>query len=83
LLGVSGFLRRISHDRVAGTRPGAMHSETMIRLRERHKAPIVFVMGLTQEELRERMNHASPAAILLKPYTQEDLRHVLRLASGV
>lgn len=56
--------------------------DAALRLRERHKAPIIFVTGLVQEELRERMSQASPAAILFKPYTQGDLRHALRLARG-
>lgn len=53
-----------------------------VRLRERHQAPIVFVTGLADNETLGRINQVSPAAVLRKPFTREDLRGALVWARG-
>jgi CheY-like chemotaxis protein len=56
--------------------------EAAIRLRAHHKAPIIFVTGLANGEMRQRMNQVSASAFLLKPFTDDDLRSALVWACG-
>lgn len=54
--------------------------EAAIRLRERTRAPIIFVTGGVDVDTRERMRKVAPAAIVNKPLTQQDLAGALALA---
>lgn len=56
--------------------------EAAIRLRERHMAPIIFVTGLADDKILERISQVSPAAVLHKPFTRENLRGALVWARG-
>lgn len=51
--------------------------EAAIRLRTRHDAPIIFITGLADTKIRDRINRVSPSALLQKPFTQADLRSAL------
>jgi DNA-binding NarL/FixJ family response regulator len=54
---------------------------TARRLRERCSAPIVFVTGIGSADTLERARQVSPAGLLQKPFTQDDIRRILSAVS--
>lgn len=56
--------------------------DAAMRLRTRHAAPIIFMTGLASEETLERLSRISMAAMLMKPFTDEQLRNALVWARG-
>jgi CheY-like chemotaxis protein len=56
--------------------------EAAARLRTWSTAPIVFVSGLLDDGMRERIRLTPSSAILRKPYSREELRSALVWACG-
>ncbi len=56
--------------------------ETASRLRAWHRGPIIFVTGLADDAMRERVDLLPAAAILHKPYSRDQLRGALVWACG-
>jgi len=56
--------------------------ETVVRMRQRHDAPVIFMTGYRDEETTRSIDRIERATCLFKPFTADDVARAVNEALG-